>query len=203
MVVFFSFSVAFAQTGKQSTQGTTPSKTAVVKKAAPATTTEKAPAKQVAPPTPKKTVTPVKPSVVPPKKGLTTTTKDISGYWLTANKANIIQFYKVGDVYNGKIVWVRQNKTKNGKPLTDVNNPDKSKRNNPIVGTQMVSNLRYNPKTKMYEGGKAYLPQTGKTFNCKAKLIKNNDALEVTAMAGLSLMSKTLTWSRTGGVPSK
>jgi len=204
MTFLFSFSLTFAQVSAQSTQEKAPAKSAVVvKKVAPPASADKTPNKQVAPSNQKKPVNPVKPSVVPPKNTPTTTVKDISGYWLTANKSNIIQFYREGDVYHGKIVWVRQNKDKNGKPLTDVNNPDKSKRKNPIVGTRMVSNLRYNAKTKTYEGGKAYLPQMGKTFDCKAKLIKNNDAMEVTAMAGLSLVSKTLTWTRTTGVPSK
>jgi uncharacterized protein (DUF2147 family) len=203
----FSIFLTLAHVSAQSTQEKAPAKSAVVvKKTTPPASADKAPNKQVAPSNQKKPVNPVnpvKPSVVPPKNLPTTTVKDITGYWLTANKSNIIQFYKEGDVYHGKIVWVRQNKDKNGKPLTDVNNPDKSKRKNPIVGTRMVSNLRYNTKTKTYEGGKAYLPQMGKTFDCKAKLIKNNDAMEVTAMAGLSLVSKTLTWTRTTGVPSK
>ena len=201
-----SFTVVFAQVSKSSTQETAPAKSGVVvKKSTPAVSTEKSPAKQVAPSSLKKPVTPVragKASDARPNKTPVATTKDISGYWLTANKANIIQFYQVGNVYHGKIVWTR-NKDKNGKPLTDVNNPDKTKRKNPIVGTQMVSNLRYNPRTRNYEGGKAYMPQTGKTYDCKAKLIKDNNSIEVTAMYGMSLMSKTLTWSRTKGVPSK
>ncbi len=203
LAFIFSFSTIFAQTTQPSTAKKT--STQQVTPSTQKTTPQKQPTKTVTPSNQKAPVTPVnpvKPSVVPPKSTPAATPKDITGYWLTANKANIIQFYKVGDVYQGKIVWTR-NKDKNGKPLTDVNNPDKSKRKNQIVGTQMVSNLKYNAKTKTYEGGKAYLPQTGKTYNCKAKLIKNNDSMEVTAMAGMSLMSKTLTWTRTTGVPSK
>ncbi len=207
MAFLLSFTVAFAQVSKQSTQKTVPAKSAVVvKKAAPASTTDNRPANQIAPSNQKKPVTPVKPGQISDIKSQNrpvTTPKDITGYWLTANKASIIQFYREGDVYVGKVVWTRQKNSKNGKPLTDINNPDRSKRSNPIVGIRMVSNLKYNPKTKMYEGGKAYLPQTGKTFDCKAKLVRNNDAMEVTAMAGLSLMSKTLTWTRTTGIPSK
>jgi len=199
LTLLFSLSLGFAQQ-------TTPTKTGVVVKKSSTTTTDKSPAKQVAPSTQKKAVTPVNPnktSVVPPKSTPATTTKDITGYWLTANKGSIIQFYKSGEAYYGRIVWQRQSKDRYGKPVTDVNNPDKSKRSNPLVGSQMVTNLKYNEKTKMYEGGKAYQPATGKSFNCKAKLIKNSDVLEVTAMAGMSLMSRTLTWTRTTGIPSK
>lgn len=169
-------------------------------------TPQKQSTKQVTPATQKKPVTPVKPKTnadVAPKVTPATTTKDVTGYWLTANKASIVQFFKEGDVYQGKVAWQKQNKDKNGKPITDVNNPDKAKRNSPIIGIQMISNLKYNSKTKMYEGGKIYMPQTGKTYDCKVKLKNNNDQMEITATAGLSMISKTFTWSRTSGVPSR
>lgn len=200
-----SFTVVSAQVSKSSTQEKAPVKSGVVvKKTTPATSTEKSSVKQVAPSNQKKPVTPVNPnkaSDARPNKVPVATTKDITGYWLTANKGAIIQFTKEGEYYHGKIVWQKQSKDKKGKPLTDVNNPDKSKRKTPLIGSRMIYNLKYNPKTKMYEGGKAYQPQSGRTFDCKAKLIKNNDAMEITGMAGLSLMSKTLVWTRTKGVP--
>ncbi|GAP43747.1 uncharacterized protein conserved in bacteria [Lentimicrobium saccharophilum] len=156
-----------------------------------------------------KETAPIKPKSVAPvkasdeKKSPVTTPKDITGYWLTANKASIIHFTKTGDVYNGKIVWLRQPNDKSGKPVRDVNNPNKAKRNNPVLGTQMVYNLKYNAAKKIYEGGKAYQPQTGRTFDCKAKVTGNGNVLEVTGIAGLSMISKTLTWSRTNGIPGK
>ena len=210
LAAVFAVSGAFAQTSKQAATDKADTKTStIVKKptqAKQSTPPQKQPTNAVTPSNQKKPVTPVnpnKPAVVPPANKPVAATADITGYWLTANRSNIVQFYRNGDSYNGKIVWVRNNKDKKGRPLTDVNIPDKSKRNNPIVGTVMVTNLKYNAKTKTYEGGKAYLPQTGKTFGCKAKLTGNNNALQVTAMAGLSMMSKTLTWTRTTGVPSK
>ncbi len=163
-------------------------------------TPQKQSSKEAAPVKPK-SVAPVK--VSDEKKSPVTTPKDITGYWLTANKASIIQFTKEGDVYNGKIVWLRQPNDKSGKPVKDLNNPNKAKRNNPVLGTLMVYNLKYNAAKKIYEGGKAYQPQTGRTFDCKAKVTGNGNVLEVTGIAGLSMISKTLTWSRTNGIPGK
>jgi len=206
MALLFSFSIGSAQVSKQSTKENTPSKSAVVvKKTVPVSASGKSSTNQIVPSNQKKPVSrvnPTKPMVVP-AKNIPVAAKDITGYWITANKGAIIQFYKVGNAYYGKTVWQRQNKDKNGRTLTDVNNPDKSKRKIPLLGSQMISNLKYNPKTKFYDDGKVYHPQTGKTFNCKVKLIKNNDVMEITAMSGFSLMSKTLTWTRTKGVPSK
>lgn len=125
---------------------------------------------------------------------------DITGLWITAQKGTIVEFYKVGDKYNGKAVWTKQ-KDKDGKPLKDVNNPDKAKRNNPIVGTDLVTGLTYNPKTNTYEGGKVYQPQTGKSFNCNIKLNKDKKSMQITG--GTGFISKTLTWTRTTGIPGK
>ncbi|HLN52365.1 MAG TPA: DUF2147 domain-containing protein [Lentimicrobium sp.] len=138
-----------------------------------------------------KPVTPGKPAVV---------AKDLTGHWLTAQKATIVEFYKVGDKYNGKAVWSKQ-RDKSGKPLKDVNNPDRTKRNNPIVGSDLITGLTYNAKTDTYEGGRIYQPQTGKSFNCKVKLDKNKNTMQITGGAGF--ISKTLTWTRTSGVPGK
>lgn len=150
--------------------------------------------------TPATPATPAKPSVRPTSAASIAST-DLSGYWLTAQKGSIIEFKKNGEVYEGKVVWSKHAKGKDGKPLKDVNNPDKSKRNNPLHGTTMISGLKYNPKTDTYEGGKIYQPQTGRTFNCKVNLDKNKNVMQI--VGGVGFISKTLTWTRTSGVPGK
>lgn len=127
--------------------------------------------------------------------------KDLTGYWLTAQKGTIVQFFKNGDVYNGKIVWSKTVKDKSGKELKDVNNPDKAKRNSPVIGSSMITGLKYNPKTDTYEGGKIYQYQSGKSYNCKVNLDKNKNVMKI--VGGVGFISKTLTWTRTSGVPGK
>ncbi len=144
--------------------------------------------------------TPAKPSVRPTSAASIAST-DLTGFWLTAQKGSIIEFKKNGELYEGKVVWSKNAKGRDGKALKDVNNPDKSKRNNPLLGTTMISGLKYNPKTDTYEGGKIYQPQTGRTFNCKVNLDKSKNAIQVNG--GVGFISKTLTWTRTSGVPGK
>lgn len=134
------------------------------------------------------------------KPAATATASDLSGYWITANKANIIQFSKTGDAYQGKIAWMRQPNNKNGKPLMDVKNPDKSKHNRPVLGSMMLNSLKYNPKSGYYEGT-AYHHHLGRTVNVKVKVVNNGRTLEVVAMNG-PLLSRTAYWTRTNGVPS-
>lgn len=172
------------------TKATPASPATPAKKAVPSTTGKATPA------------TPAKPAIKP-----TTTTKpasitrDITGYWLTAQKGSIVEFVKSGDEYIGKVAWSRNAKDKAGRPLKDVKNPDKSKRNNPIVGSAMITGLRYNAKTETYEGGKIYQAQTGRSYNCKITLDKNKNVMKI--VGGVGFISKTLTWTRTTGVPGK
>lgn len=135
-----------------------------------------------------------------PISGANLNAEDIIGYWLTAQKGTIIEFYKNGDRYDGKVAWSKTLTDNKGQPVKDVNNPDKSKRNNNIVGSTMITGLKYNPKTGYYEGGKVYQPQTGKTFDCKIQL-SNKNSIKVTS--GLGFISKTLVWTRTSGIPGK
>ena len=71
------------------------------------------------------------------------------------------------------------------------------------MGSVMVTNLKYNPKNGQYEGGKVYMANVGRVYDCKVKLTGNGDKMEITGTAGLSMISKTLYWSRTNGIPSK
>ncbi len=214
---FFSFNTLIAQTAESSDKSdakpttTTKAKVTPVSKTTPATkatpATPAQPAKKSVTTTTKKATpatpaTPAKPAVKPTTTNKPATiTRDITGYWLTAQKGSIVEFVKSGDEYTGKVAWSRTAKDKAGKPLKDVKNPDKSKRNNPIVGSAMITGLKYNPKTDTYEGGKIYQAQTGRSYNCKVTLDKNKNVMKI--VGGVGFISKTLTWTRTTGIPGK
>ncbi|HLO89759.1 MAG TPA: DUF2147 domain-containing protein [Lentimicrobium sp.] len=172
------------------------SKGTTASQAKPATTS----AKPATPATPAKpgVKTGTRPAGVPTSANAPVISNDITGYWLTAQKATIVQFYKDGEKFNGKGVWSKQ-RDKNGRPLKDINNPDKSKRSRYLEGVDLITGLTYNPKTDTYEGGRIYQPNTGKTFNCKVKLDKSKNTMQVTG--GVGFISKTLTWTRTSGIP--
>ncbi|HOI86799.1 MAG TPA: DUF2147 domain-containing protein [Lentimicrobium sp.] len=208
-IVVKTSSVKTEEQSKETNQSTTPAKQS-------STTTKTTTKEQVTPskvstttktttkPTPA-TSTQDKPSVAPVSQAgtLSTTPKDITGHWLTANKGTIVQFYKEGNEYKGKIVWLRQPNGRDGKPLKDINNPDRAKRNNPVLGMVLIEGLKYNAGTDTYEGGKVYQPQSGRTFNGRVKLEQGRNVMKITGSLGFSLISRTLTWTRTTGVPGK
>lgn len=120
---------------------------------------------------------------------------DIIGIWLTGGKepANI-QIYKSGDKYYGKIVWLK-NPADNGKPKVDGNNPDKSKRSNPVMGLVLLSGFKFDGDDE-WKGGDIYDPESGKTYDSYLYL-KDKNTLKVRGYVGISLFGRTETWTRT------
>lgn len=120
---------------------------------------------------------------------------DITGIWLTGGKEPAkIQIYKAGEKYFGKIIWL-QNPTENGKPKVDINNPDKAKRSNPVIGLVILSGFKFDGDEE-WKGGDIYDPESGKTYSSYMYL-KDKTTLKVRGYAGISLFGRTETWTRT------
>lgn len=119
---------------------------------------------------------------------------DIVGYWLTlGNEPAKIQIYKSSDKFYGKIIWLK-NPDDNGVPKTDKNNPDKTKRTNPIIGLALLSGFKFN-NNDAWKGGVIYDPQNGKTYSCNISL-KDKNTLKVRGYIGISLLGRTEIWTR-------
>lgn len=119
---------------------------------------------------------------------------DILGVWLTGGKEPAkIQIYKSGEKYYGKIVWLK-NPTDNGKPKVDANNPDKGKRNQPIIGLIILRGFKFDGDDE-WEDGDIYDPESGKTYSCYLSL-KDINTLKVRGYIGISLFGRTETWTK-------
>lgn len=123
-----------------------------------------------------------------------TNTDDILGTWLVEKKDGRVEIYKQGSQYFGKIVWLKEPNGKDGKPVLDNNNPDASKRSQPIVGLVMLKNLQWKGKGS-WEDGNVYDPHNGKTYNALVK-IKDKNSLEFTGFVGMSFIGRTEVWTR-------
>ena len=81
-------------------------------------------------------------------------------------------------------------------PRTDVNNPDPSRRNRPLVGLQVLSGFRSGATA--WEGGQAYDPKSGSSY--KSSLRLNADgSLRVTGCVLFVCRSKRWTRSDRSG----
>jgi len=119
----------------------------------------------------------------------------ILGVWFNAEKDAKIEIYKAGKFYNGKVIWLRNPLDANGKPKTDIENPDPQLRSRSRLNLIVLTNLAHKTGIK-YEKGKIYDPKAGKTYSCQAEL-NGNDKLNLRGYIGVSLVGKTSEWTRT------
>lgn len=117
---------------------------------------------------------------------------DIVGTWYNTEKDARVEIFREGDKYHGKIVWLQEPR-ENNRPKVDKNNTDKSKRDRPIMGMRLLNDFKF--KNGTWEDGTIYDPKNGKTYSSTIKK-KNEDTLEVRGYVGISLIGRTVEWTR-------
>jgi uncharacterized protein (DUF2147 family) len=117
----------------------------------------------------------------------------ILGQWLTENDKSVVEIYPCGERYCGKILWLEEPRNPDGTDKRDDKNPDPSKRDQKIIGLNLVWDFTYD-KANRWGGGKIYDPETGKTYSCKIEL--EADKLNVRGYIGFSLLGRTTVWTR-------
>ncbi len=119
--------------------------------------------------------------------------QDVIGKWKLDDGSAIVEVYKNGDAYNGKIVWLEEPNGPDGKPAVDRNNPDKALRNRQLIGLNMLNGLKKDKDE--YSGGSIYDPGNGKTYNCSMKV--EGDVLHVRgSLDKRVLLGWTMDWFR-------
>lgn len=118
----------------------------------------------------------------------------IVGVWKNGEGTGMVQVYKKGDKYFGKLVWLKVPNDPDGKPRTDINNPEESLKTRPLKGLENLRDFSFKGENK-WEGGRIYDPKTGNDYACEMKLIDEN-TLEVRGFIGVSLFGRTDVWKR-------
>jgi uncharacterized protein (DUF2147 family) len=117
----------------------------------------------------------------------------ILGEWKTSGGSSIVEIYKCGEMYCGKISWLKKPYYEDGTAKIDKNNPEESKKDRKILGMDIVWDFKYKGKNKWY-GGKIYDPDNGKTYSCNMTLHGNE--LKVRGYIGFSFIGRTTVWTR-------
>lgn len=117
----------------------------------------------------------------------------VIGRWLTDDGKAVIDIYKKASKFYGKIVWLKEPNLENGKAKVDDKNPEKSLRNRPLMGLNLLKDFQFTG-TK-WEDGKIYDPETGKTYSCYMELIEQSK-LKIRGFIGFSLIGETTYWTR-------
>ncbi len=119
----------------------------------------------------------------------------IEGQWLTTDKSGIVEVTQVNGRYQGVIVDGTR-----PKDAKDYKNPDEKLRSRLLLGMELFSGLKQDEDDKNeFYGGKIYDPDNGKTYQCKATL--KGDVLEIRGFIGISLIGRTVEWTRVNTQP--
>jgi len=118
----------------------------------------------------------------------------ILGVWKSGEGTGMVQVYKKNDKYFGKVVWLKIPNEPDGKPRTDINNPEETLRTRPLKGLENLRNFVFKGDNK-WEEGRIYDPKTGNDYACDMKLVDEN-TLEVRGFIGVSLFGRTDVWKR-------
>ncbi|KQT23993.1 hypothetical protein ASG22_08185 [Chryseobacterium sp. Leaf405] len=116
----------------------------------------------------------------------------IEGKWKTIDDEtkqakSIVEIYKKGDQYYGKISQL----------LAKPANPNcieckDDRKNKPLLGLEIIRGLEKDGDE--FTGGTITDPKTGKTYKCT--ITRKGDLLNVRGYIGISLMGRTQTWQK-------
>ena len=124
--------------------------------------------------------------------GTSANANEAKGVWLTESKKAHVEIYDCASKLCGKIVWLKEPNDEGGKPKVDVENPDKSKRSEPLMGSNMISGMA-KVSSVMWNEGEIYDPEDGKTYASKMELA-NDKTLKVSGC--VFVFCEAQTWQR-------
>lgn len=125
----------------------------------------------------------------------------VLGTWVTADGKARVEIAKDGELYDGKIVWLKEpvypaddKQGMGGQPKVDRENPDKSLKTRPIIGLPLIQGFKYDGDN-VWTDGSIYDPESGKLYSCKLTL-RMDGTLKVRGYVGISLFGRTEIWTR-------
>ncbi len=132
----------------------------------------------------------------------------ILGTWLmdTGKHRAHVEITKHDENYDGRITWLEEptypdndSRRMAGKPKVDRDNPDPTIRGRALLGLKILTALLYTGDGQ-WNSGHIYAPDTGKTYRAHARLTKDG-TLKVRGYIGISLLGRTMDWTRPAATP--
>jgi len=117
----------------------------------------------------------------------------VLGRWFTDEKKTVVEVYKCGEKYCGKIVWLKNPKNSDGTDTLDINNPDPAKRSRKKMGMRIVWDFNYKGNNR-WGDGKIYDPRNGETYSCEINMQGNT--MEIRGYVGIPLFGRTMICTR-------
>lgn len=123
------------------------------------------------------------------------TDENVYGIWLESDKQKVAVLIEAcGQQLCGKIVWLKKPYTKDGRPKLDHKNPEKSLRQIPRCGLNILTGFSKTEQNH-WSGGTIYNPSDGDTYRSTIQLTETG-SLHVRGYVGIPLFGMTTTWIR-------
>lgn len=122
----------------------------------------------------------------------------VVGVWTPGHGKARVKIEKIGNKYYGKTVWLKEPNDANGKPKTDIENPEPSLRNQPRLGLRVLKDFVYDGDG-VFTDGTVYDPEKGKSY-CGKITITSANTLEMRGhICGFRFLGREDTWTRYTG----
>jgi uncharacterized protein (DUF2147 family) len=123
--------------------------------------------------------------------------ESLVGKWLHENQRIHIEIFPCEDRFCGKIVWLKNPNDDQGNPVTDVENPDPTLRDRPLMGALLLRDLRQTGPT-IWEDGLVYNPDDGQHYQADMEM-RADGSVDMRAYVLMPMLGKTLVWTPVDG----
>ncbi|MEA1897066.1 MAG: DUF2147 domain-containing protein [Bacteroidota bacterium] len=120
----------------------------------------------------------------------------VLGKWYTDDKETIVEIYKTGEKYFGKVVWLMEENEDDGTPKVDDENPDAKLQKRPIMGLNILKGFSYDSEDKEWADGTIYDPKNGKTYDCYMWIEKAGEIQIKGFVMGMRFIGRSTTWTK-------
>lgn len=117
---------------------------------------------------------------------------DVTGTWSTVDDKSHVKIEPCGDKFCGKIIWLKEPDTKDGKPKTDENNTNEALKTRPILGMELLTGF-VAAGSDEWDDGTIYNPEDGKTYSSTMTLA---DPKKLEVKGCVLFFCKTQVWNR-------
>lgn len=112
--------------------------------------------------------------------GFALSAQTITGKWKTIDDntgkpKSIVEIYKVGDKYEGKVLELILEPDELPNPVCDQCDEDDARFNQPIKGMIVLKDMVYNPDENRMENGEILDPENGEVYDCEMWLAENGN----------------------------
>lgn len=116
---------------------------------------------------------------------------EILGTWVTDGGESKVAIARSGDVYTGKVTWIKA-ASPDGKPVLDVRNSNSALRSRPVLGIEILSGFT-RAADGLWKGGIVYSPRKGESYPAEIAVAKDG-RLDIKVKDGM--FSKHVFWTR-------